>query len=149
MTSSRREFVQSAVGMAALGLAAGGTSASPQPGDRPDLPQPTSSRLPRWRGFNLTEMYDANHSRPFRESDFHMIAGWGFNFVRLPMSYLCWTDPGDWANIREEPLRQIDQVIEFGRQYGVHTNLNLHRAPGYCVNPPKEPMDLWTNPEAL
>src|SRR6185312_15640376 len=53
------------------------------------------------------------------------------------------------ANIREEPLKQIDQVIEFGRQYGVHTNLNLHRAPGYCVNPPREPMDLWTNPEAL
>jgi endoglucanase len=27
--------------------------------------------------------------------------------------------------------------------------LNLHRAPGYCVNPPKEPLDLWTDAAAL
>ena len=28
-------------------------------------------------------------------------------------------------------------------------NLNLHRAPGYCVNPPKEPLDLWKDEKAL
>src|SRR5690606_34580400 len=26
---------------------------------------------------------------------------------------------------------------------------NLHRAPGYCDNPPKEPLDLWTDEKAL
>jgi endoglucanase len=31
----------------------------------------------------------------------------------------------------------------------VHVNLNFHRAPGYCVNPPKEPLNLWNNEEAL
>jgi endoglucanase len=36
-------------------------------------------------------------------------------------------------------------VIEWGKGYGVHVNLNLHRAPGYCVNPPAEPLDLWTS----
>src|SRR5262249_15074743 len=33
--------------------------------------------------------------------------------------------------------------------HGVHVNLNFHRAPGYCVNPPKEPLDLWTDEKAL
>ena len=27
-------------------------------------------------------------------------------------------------------------------------NLNFHRAPGYCVNPPTEPLDLWNDPKA-
>jgi endoglucanase len=36
-----------------------------------------------------------------------------------------------------------------GRRHGVHINLNLHRAPGHCVNPPREPLDLWTDAAAL
>ena len=35
-----------------------------------------------------------------------------------------------------------------GKRYGIHVCLNFHRGPGYCVNPPKEPKDLWTDPEA-
>ena len=31
----------------------------------------------------------------------------------------------------------------------MHVNLNFHRAPGYCVNPPKEPLDLWSDEKAL
>src|SRR6267154_2456905 len=40
-------------------------------------------------------------------------------------------------------------VIKNGRQPSFHINLNLHRAPGYCVNPPKEPLDLWKDEKAL
>ena len=111
----------------------------------------TASRLPRWRGFNLLEKFTKHDggNPPFLESDFETIAGWGFDFVRLPMSYLCWTDPGDWLNLREDELKHIDNAIELGRKYGVHVNLNFHRAPGYCVNPPREPLDLWRDDSAL
>jgi endoglucanase len=107
--------------------------------------------LPRWRGFNLLEKFvkQSDGNPPFRESDFEWIANWGFNFVRLPMSYLCWSKNDDWLQIRDEELKHIDQAIEFGRQYDVHVNINFHRAPGYCVNPPKEPLDLWTDNKAL
>ena len=46
-------------------------------------------------------------------------------------------------------LGQIDDAIEMGRQRGIHVNLNLHRAPGYCVNPPAEPLDIWADDQAL
>jgi endoglucanase len=65
------------------------------------------------------------------------------------MSYLCWTNPANWLELREEELRQIDAAVDLGKKYGVHVNLNFHRAPGYCVNPPKEPLDLWTDDKAL
>ena len=144
---NRREFVGAAAA-AALG-AATLVAGEPVTAARPNLPEPSVSKLPRWRGFNLTEMIDARHKRPFHEDDFSTLSEWGFDFVRLPMSYLCWTDPADWLSIQEEPLKEVDRAIELGRQHRVHVNLNLHRAPGYCVNEQKEPLDLWTDDNAL
>ncbi len=113
------------------------------------LPEPSAARLPRWRGFNLTEKFNAERNAPFLESDFEWIAEWGFDFVRLPLSYRCWADAADWVKLKEPALKEIDQAVEFGRRHGVHVNLNFHRAPGYCVNPPAEPLDLWSDATAL
>ena len=110
-----------------------------------DLPEPTPRKLPRWRGFNLLEKFMAKNQRPFVERDFEWLAGWGFNFVRLPMDYRCWAATPA-AEFNEATLREIDQAIEFGKHYGVHVNLNFHHAPGYCVNLPKEQCTLWTDP---
>ena len=46
-------------------------------------------------------------------------------------------------------MKHLDDAVALGGKHGVHVNLNLHRAPGYCVNPPKEPLDLWTDDKAL
>jgi endoglucanase len=148
-TLTRREFLGRSAGVVAV-AATGSLTRSARAAAAP-LPEPTPRKLPRWRGFNLLEKFTHREggNPPFRERDFAWIAEWGFNFVRLPMSYRCWSDPADWLKLREDELKHIDQAIEFGRQYGVHVNLNFHRAPGYCVNPPPEPRDLWTDPVAL
>jgi len=111
----------------------------------------SAARLPRWRGFNLLEKFTKRRegNPPFRDGDFEIMADWGFDFARLPMSYLCWVEPGDWLKLKEPELKHIDEAVELGRKHGVHINLNLHRAPGYCVNPPKEPLDLWRDEQAL
>lgn len=107
------------------------------------------NHLPRWRGFNLLEKFVHERSGPYLEWDFATLRSWEFDFVRLPMSYRCWSDPSDWMRLDEAALKEVDQAVEFGRKHGVHVNLNLHRAPGYCVNPPAEPLSLWENEEAL
>src|SRR5204862_5814238 len=86
---------------------------------------------------------------PFPESDFALLEEWGFDFARLPLSYLCWSTADEPTELREAELKHLDEAVEFGRKHSVHVNLNLHRAPGYCVNPPKEPLDLWTDEKAL
>jgi endoglucanase len=117
------------------------------------LPDPRPEKLPRWRGFNLLEKFTARRdgSPPFRERDFAWIREWGFDFVRLPMSYQCWAkgDPAEWLKLDESQLAHVDEAVELGRKHRVHVNLNLHRAPGYCVNPPEEPLDLFKDPAAL
>ena len=113
-------------------------------------PSPTATtpapyaQLPRWRGFNLLEKYRNDIPRwnqAYNEWDLDFMTEWGFDFIRLPTDYHIWTvSPGVYS---EQPLKEIDQVIAWARVRGIHVNLCLHRAPGYCVNSPKEPLDLW------
>jgi endoglucanase len=104
-----------------------------------------ATKLPPWRGFNLLNKFILEYKNDrFSEEDFDIIAQFGFNFVRFPMDYRCWTKaPGEH---NEGVLNEIDEAIEFGRARGIHVNLNLHRAPGYTVvSQPKEPFDLWAD----
>ncbi len=115
----------------------------------PELPDATAAKLPRWRGFNLLEKFNVGNAGPFHEEDFQLLAELGFNFVRLPMDYRIWIKDHDWKQINGDALKEIDQAVEFGKKYGVHTCLNFHRAPGYTVAHPPEAKQLWTNDEAL
>jgi endoglucanase len=139
---NRRQFLQVATAAAGAGALASAVPAR-------EKTEVTAAKLPRWRGFNLLEKFTAKGNAPFVETDFAWTAEWGFDFVRLPLSYHCWSEPKDWKQLREPVLKEIDQAVELGRRHGVHVNLNLHRAPGYCVNPPAEPMDLWMEERAL
>lgn len=110
-----------------------------------------AAKLPRWRGFNLTEKFVARPggNPPFPDSDFALLHEWGFDFARLPMSYLCWSSHENMREMREPELKHLDEAVASGRKHSVHICLNLHRAPGYCVNPPREPLDLWKDEKAL
>lgn len=112
------------------------------------LPAASYDNLPRWRGFNLLEKFRAEHQAPFVEKDFQLIQKLGFNFVRLPMDYRCWISDGNWEQLNEAKLKEIDQAVEWGNKYGIHICINFHRAPGYTVAKPPEKLDLWTNAEA-
>ncbi|ELZ26888.1 glycoside hydrolase family protein [Halosimplex carlsbadense 2-9-1] len=104
------------------------------------------SSLPRWRGFNLQAKFMADDEERFREEDFEWMAEWGFDFARLPMDYRCWTGDG-WLDFDEDALEEIDEAVEYGREHGVHVNLNFHRGPGFTVADPPEETDLWTDSE--
>jgi len=139
MTINRREFIQSAAAAAAV-LVAGGPAAR--------AAKPLYQKLPRWRGFNLLEKFNKGRNSRFLETDFQWTGDWDFDFVRLPMDYRCWTNAGDPYKLDEKVLADIDQAVGFGKKYGVHVSLNLHRAPGYTVAHPPEKLNLWKDDEA-
>lgn len=146
----RRAFLQTTATAAAGSIVAPFLSVPSSSAASNDL---SPANLPRWRGFNLLEKFISRRegNPPFRESDFEIMQDWGFDFARLPLSYHCWSepDPERWLKMDEAQLAHIDQALQLGRKHHVHINLNLHRAPGYCVNPPKEPLDLWKDRAAL
>lgn len=105
------------------------------------------------KGFNLLGKFDAGWSNTgFQEEEFEIIKDLGFNFARLPLDYRTYTRTGNWDVFIEEECSEIDDAVEWGQEYGIHICLNLHRAPGYCVNnavlPANQDLDLWTNPVA-
>src|SRR5215472_10660043 len=104
---NRREFLKTAGALAA-------SAASPPTFalGAADLPAVSARHLPRWRGFNLLAKFVKQRSGnpAFAESDFSMLAEWQFNFVRLPLSYWCWSNPNDWLTLREPELKDIDQA---------------------------------------
>jgi endoglucanase len=138
----RRDFLKTA----ALGAAAAAFAPAVLAAEA--TTEQLAKKLPRWRGFNLLEKFTAGGNKPYVEDDFRWIAGWGFDFVRLPLDYHCWTDAAEPYKLNEKVLAEIDQAVEFGRKHKVHVNVNLHRAPGYCVNKPPEKLSLWTDEEA-
>jgi endoglucanase len=143
---NRRVFLRS---LAAAGFAAAPTAKClfGESISLTDYSSVNPKHIPRYRGFNLQwERQPGEKDKPaFEESDFAMMQEWGFNFARLPLSYWIWGNPTDWTYINDEPLKEIDRAIEFGKQYGIHVNLNFHRIPGYCINGRElEPADLFT-----
>ena len=118
--------------------------------------------LPRWRGFNLPEMFIGpddlrwaemirNPKGAFVEDEFRWIADWGFDFVRLPLCYRWWASSEAPFEIDESAFEPVDRAIESARSSGLHVSLNIHHAPGFCINPPPEQdrFDLWKDSEAL
>lgn len=141
---NRRDFLGASASAAAALLLSSKSVGQTSSMTTPSVSQPT---IPRWRGFNLTELTGGRKGRQFRESDFAWMAEWGFNFARLPLSYWVWSDKSDWKKIDDHELGAVDQAIEWGKQYKIHINLNFHRIPGYCVNGrEQEPFLLFDSP---
>ena len=103
------------------------------------------------KGFNLLGKFDVSWSNNgFTEKEFSVIHDLGFNFVRLPLDYRTFTLTGNWDNFTEAELIKIDKAVGWGIKYNVHVCINLHRAPGYCVNavdnlPLNQQLNLWTD----
>ncbi len=120
-----------------------------------------SNTIPMWRGFNLLDFFapDPNQGRPqTKEKHLKWMADWGFDFVRIPMAYPSYlkfdrTKPIETKRIRKIDKRQVEKVenlVHMAHKYNLHVSLNLHRAPGFCVNAGfEEPYNLWDDPEAL
>ena len=124
--------------------------------------QTVANPLPRWRGFNLLDYFGANPPRGnskdlTKEDDFRWMADWGFDFVRIPMAYPRYirfdrtkdVTPREVLNFDEKVIDEIEKLVQLANKYQLHVSLNLHRAPGYCVNAGfNEPYNLWKDEEA-
>ncbi|MGW8315032.1 MAG: cellulase family glycosylhydrolase, partial [Bacteroidales bacterium] len=153
--TDRRDFLKkSALIAGAVGL--GGNKALALSGPVKAAKNP----LPRWKGFNLLDLFSPGPIRRRRgttEEDLQWMADWGFDFVRIPMAYPAYLKfdrsrditPEEVYSIDEAALEKVDRLIQMAHQYGLHVSLNLHRAPGYCINAGfHEPYNLWKDREA-
>ncbi len=92
--------------------------------------------MPRY-GFNFLWMFSwqPGHAPAMPElKSLDFLADLGFDFVRIPTDYRFWTKDFDYLNPDEAVFRQLDSYLEACQARGLQLCLNLHRAPGYCIN---------------
>lgn len=105
---------------------------------------------PRYMGFNFPYACFIGRTREPAEDDFRWVADWGFNFVRLPLTYTNWVREFDPYAIDESWLELVDRCVEMARRNGIHLNICFHRAPGYSTaRQREEPFCLWRDERAL
>ena len=146
----RRSFIKN-TSLAAAAVAVG----SPFKSERT-----LANSLPDWRGFNLLDFFSPNpsHNRHSTTADhFKWMRDWGFDFVRLPIAYPCYLNINrtkdisgdDTYKIDEKAVDDICDLIDLAQKNDLHVSINLHRAPGYCVNAGfNEPFNLWKDEAA-
>jgi len=151
MKINRRAFVKN-TGLTAIGAAVG---------TKKLFASPRQNKLPAWKGFNLLDFFspDPSITRGASPEDyFRWMTDWGFNFIRIPIAYPYYLDfdrgrnikPEEVYHIDEKRVEEIDRLVTMAHKYNIHTSLNLHRAPGYCINAGfHEPYNLWLDQAAL
>ncbi len=154
-TINRRMFLKNSA-VAAAGI----TLAGKMP--LPEITPVTGNKLPRWKGFNLLDLFspyppEGRDDSRTTEDDLKWMSDWGFDFVRIPMAYPRYLSfdrsrdirKDEILNFDEKVLEQVDNLIHMANTYKLHVSLNLHRAPGYCINAGfHEPFNLWKDKDA-
>jgi aryl-phospho-beta-D-glucosidase BglC (GH1 family) len=122
----------------------------------------TSNALPMWKGFNLMDYFNpsrlqAGDAQWTTEEDLKWMIDWGFNFVRIPIAYPRYLSlevnrpisPEEVYHFDDAVLDDIERLVQKALSYGLHVSLNLHRAPGFCINAGfQEPFNLWKDEPA-
>jgi aryl-phospho-beta-D-glucosidase BglC (GH1 family) len=129
----------------------------PAMGDGPDLPalkvqgtilaadgQPFRLRGINWGWWHL-------QGTRYSEADMKHLADWGANTVRLAFSYNDLETDDNPPAWKEDGFRDLDDVVQWGKKYGIYVILDMHVAPGgqdtqaYCAGGKNL---LWSNPAA-
>jgi endoglucanase len=148
----RREFIKSTA-VTALGLGLLGSDLFAQ--------SKKANPLPQWRGFNILDFFSPDPKERINdttEEHFKWMRDWGFDFVRIPIAYPSYISfdrsrdikKDEVYNIDKAGVERIEKIIYLAHKQKMHVSINLHRAPGYCINAGfNEPFNLWKDQEAL
>lgn len=117
------EYSKSTVSEEALRLAA-------------QMPRATDKELPYWTGYSLQgRSWCAGYGIGVRyeKEEIDVLAAQGFNFVRAPLDFHDIFRGTDTSEVNEAFLQNMDRLIEYCAENGVHICFDLHDMPGFTT----------------
>lgn len=117
------------------------------------LPAITKGNLPVWKGFVLSDGGDYNSTDIVEsEKDLRNIANWGFNSVRIMLTYQTLFDK-NVNSVNVSNLKKLDTLIAAAIKYNLHIDVLTFSLPGrWTLFDDKAyktvgSLDLFTNPD--
>ena len=101
------------------------------------MPQATDQELPYWTGYSLQgRSWSAGFGVGMRyeKEEIDVLAGQGFNFVRAPLNFNDIFHGTDTSKVNEAFLENMDRLIEYCAENGVHLCFDLHDMPGFTTD---------------
>ena len=102
-------------------------------------------------GFNFQWLFNSDRGDGPIEPDLQaldFLAAHDLRFVRVPIDYRYLVSGEGYDEYHEANWELVDRILDACRQRGLYCSLNLHRAPGYCINRNElERHNLWTDPQ--
>ncbi len=116
------------------------------------LPDAAWNDLPVWNGVTLSNMiqYDwpaCGQPQEFSKEDIENIAALGFNFIRVPIDTRLFYDMEDPSKIRLDRLLNLDSLISWCAEFGVHLCPDVHFSFGFTTDGNEYNDTIWVNEE--
>ena len=94
-----------------------------------DLPEVTQSKLPsEWKGSGIAAKKSfVEEYLHFEESDIAFLSENGFNFTRLFLNFPTLRYPEDPYMVNVKELEELDQLLAWCMEYGVHLQITMQR----------------------
>lgn len=107
-------------------------------------------------GFNVLWMFTTDNRDDvsvkdiaINEKELDFMCQMGCNFVRIPMDYRFWIKDFKYYEPDEKVVKKVEECVKAVTSRKMHCSLNIHRAPGYCINGNElEKHNLWLESEA-
>lgn len=104
----------------------------------PQMPQIQGDKLPLWRGVGIdnkaeSSFWHGHYTRDFYEEELRCAAESGFDFFRVMLSFttLQYPDfPEDMKLVNKKELEDLDEVILFALENGIHVQVSAFAMPG-------------------
>lgn len=116
------------------------------------LPAAAWNALPTWNGVTLQNMHQYDwepYGQPqvFSREDVESIAQLGFNFIRVPLDTRLFFDLDDPSQVRLDRLLNLDDLISWCAEYGIHLCPDVHFAFGLSTDEDPFNDTIWENSE--
>lgn len=114
-----------------------------------EMPKVSLDKLPNWYGtmVHLDTLSVTENTPLFERSFFERIADMGFNYIRLGYNHYEIFEAEDEYSADISILSNLDSVIEWCIELGIHVNLDMHTLPGFSSGWGDDRLDILENSE--
>ena len=114
------------------------------------MPEASWQHLPEWKGYTVTPgNWTAGYGAGMLyEKDFIALLGdYGFDFIRAPLDSRVIFAGSDMSRVSLAWLENMDDLIEYCAEEGIHVCFDLHDMPGFYTGGDDSKITLWDDEE--